>query len=129
MCFVNLFAKLKSNQRLALLIILCFSLCSCSLFDKKLIDSKKFIEKHQYEEAINLLEGYSGSDAARKLLSEAYLGSGVTTLKNLALPRFDRYQICKEKFAKALDADPRNNKARDYYQALLKAIDKLDSAV
>lgn len=115
--------------RLFLSIILLFSCSACALFDKRLIDAKSFIEAHKYEEAIELLESYQGSDAARKLLSEAYLGSGVTTLKNLSLPRVDRYQICKSKFAKALDADPRSVRARDYYQMIVKLIDNSQSTV
>ncbi len=111
------------------IILITTSLCSCALFDKRLVDAKSYIEAHKYEEAIELLESYQGSDAARKLLSEAYLGSGVTTLKNLSLPRIDRYQICKSKFAKALDTDPRSVRARDYYQMIVKLIDNSESTV
>lgn len=112
-----------------LAILISFSLCSCALFDKRLVDAKSYIEAHKYEEAIELLEGYSGSEAAQKLLSEAYLGSGITTLKNLNLPIYDRYQICKQKFAKALDTNPHSTKARDYYQMIIKTMEHLEAKV
>jgi|GEM_PF-2889415 len=111
------------------LILLIFILGSCALFDKRLVDAKNYIEAHKYEEAIELLESYQGSDAAQKLLAEAYLGSGIATLKNLSLPQYNRYQICKEKFAKAVDTDPHSVRARDYYQMIIKTIDSAEAKV
>ncbi len=100
--------------------ILSLGLSSCALFDQRLVEAKNRLEAQQYEEAIELLESYHPSEAAHKLLAEAYLGSGLRTLHNLSLAKADRYHLAKDKFTKAIKADPRSTKIQDYYQMILK---------
>ena len=98
---------------------LLLGLSGCAGFGEDLTEAKSYIMAKNYEQAIAALSNFKGS-AAKKLLSDAYVLQAEVLLRDTKTDKPLRYNYAQDTYAKALDANPQNQKARMFYQMMIK---------
>lgn len=95
------------------------SLNACADLTEDTSRAKVAMKMGDYIGAINMLHQNKGRPS-KEILSDAYIGYGIQVLRNLKIEKSLRYDMARENYEKALQANPKNPKAKDFYQMIIK---------
>ena len=94
-------------------------LSSCSEVLEDIGSARKLLDKGDNQAAIELLSKYK-SGTSKRLLAEAHLAYGIEILKYIDSSKQERYIAAKQQFEEALKLNPKNEKAKDFYQMIIR---------
>ncbi len=116
----------RNQYNILVIILLSFSLGSCSIFTEDLTEAKRLTAEKKYQEAIAILDNFKSGNS-KKYNAQVRVEYGVEILKDLDSTKSERYQLAKTLFEEAVRLDPKNTKARTFYLTLLKTTNQEDT--
>ena len=108
---------MKQITLLSLIILL----ASCAALDPQIQTAKAQLKTRDYLEALNTL-AKNETKAAAQLKSQIEFEQGLEILANTTNGKAMRHLEAKEHIRQALKYNPKNQEAREIYQALIKTV-------